>query len=311
MQEFSFVTNYKNNEVFRKSFFELAKSTFDISFEDWYEQGFWGEGYIPFSFVEEGKVVANVSVNVLELIIDGEKKKAIQIGTVMTHPDYQKRGLSASLMNKVIEEFENQVDFMYLFANETVLDFYPKFGFKAVEEQLFSIDFPLDSTKNFKNLKNFTNSIPNPLTQTGIRKLDVNQSEDLRLITKFASERLPVSQRFGTNNTKGIVMYYCLNVFGDHIYYLENEDVIAIFSKENNHMDIFDIISINEVNENTIQHILAKIGGNDTVKATFHFTPDYKGIELKSQIINDGLFVRATGDNVYPAKVKHPVTSIA
>jgi hypothetical protein len=169
----------------------------------------------------------------------------------------------------------------------------------------------LDSTKNFKNFNNFTNSTPSAHEQTGIRKLDVSQSEDLRLITKFASERLPVSQRFGTNNTKGIVMYYCLNVFGDHIYYLENEDVIAIFNKENNHMDIFDIISINEMNENTIQHILSKIGGNDTEKATFHFTPDYKGIELKSEIINDGLFVRATGDNVYPAKVKHPVTSIA
>ncbi|MGG0821430.1 GNAT family N-acetyltransferase [Paenibacillus turicensis] len=312
MQEFTFVKNYKNNETLRKSFFELAKRTFDISFEDWYEQGFWGEGYIPFSFVEGEKVIANASVNVLELVINGEKKKAIQIGTVMTHPDYQKKGLSANLMNKVIEEFENKVDFMYLFANETVLEFYPKFGFKAVEEHIFSIDFPFDfPTDSSMSLTNVTTPTPSPLAQASIRKLDVCQAEDLRLITKFASERLPVSQRFGTNNTKGIVMYYCLNVFSDHIYYLENEDVIAIFNKENNHMDIFDIISINEMNESNIQNILATIGGNDTVKATFHFTPDYKGIELKSEIINDGLFVRTTGDNVYPAKVKHPVTSIA
>lgn len=315
VQNLIFVKNYKNNEVLRKSFFELAKSTFDISFEDWYEQGFWGEGYIPFSFVEGEKVIANASVNVLELVINGERKKAIQIGTVMTHPDYQKRGLSASLMNKVIEEFEDQVDFMYLFANETVLEFYPKFGFKAVEEHIFSIDFPLDCTTdsnmNFSNFTNLTTSTPSALAQASIRKLDVSQPEDLRLITKFASERLPVSQRFGTNNTKGIVMYYCLNVFNDHIYYLENEDVIAIFGKENNHIDVFDIISINEMNESNIQNILAKIGGNDTVKATFHFTPDYKGIALNSEINNDGLFVRATGDNVYPARVKHPVTSIA
>jgi GNAT superfamily N-acetyltransferase len=318
MQEFTFVKNCKNNEALRKSFFELAKSTFDISFEDWYEQGFWGEGYIPFSFVEGEKVIANASVNVLELVINGEKKKAIQIGTVMTHPDYQKRGLSAKLMNKVIEEFENKVDFMYLFANETVLEFYPKFGFKAVEEHIFSIDFPFDfptdfnmNFSNFTNLTNPTTPTPSPLAQASIRKLDVCQAEDLRLITRFASERLPVSQRFGTNNTKGIFMYYCLNVFHDHIYYLENEDVIAIFSKENNHIDIFDIISINEMNESNIQNILTTIADKDTGKMTFHFTPDYKGIELKSEIINDGLFVRTTGDNVYPAKMKHPVTSIA
>ena len=245
-------------------------------------------------------MIANASVNVLELVINGEKKKAIQIETVMTHPDYQNRGLSAKLMNTVIEEFEHKVDFMYLFANETVLEFYPKFGFKAVEEHIFSIHFP-----------NLTTPTPSPLAQASIRKLDVCQAEDLRLITKFASERSPVSQRFGTNNTKGIVMYYCLNVFNDHIYYLENEDVIAIYQQENNQMDIFDIISINEMNESNIQNILTTIGSNDTVKATFHFTPDYKGNELKSEIINDGLFVREIGDNVYPAKVKHPVTSIA
>lgn len=312
MQEFTFVKNYKNNEALRKSFFELAKRTFDISFEDWYEQGFWGEGYIPFSFVEGEKVIANASVNVLELVINGEKKKAIQIGTVMTHPDYQKKGLSANLMNKVIEEFENKVDFMYLFANETVLEFYPKFGFKAVEEHIFSIDFPFDfPTDSSMSLTNVTTPTPSPIAQGSIRKLDVNKPEDFRLITKFASERLPVSQRFGTNNTKGIVMYYCLNVFNDHIYYLENEDVIAIYQQENNQMDVFDIISINEMNDIKIHNILTTIADKDTGKITFHFTPDYKGIELKSEIINDGLFVRTTGDNVYPAKVKHPVTSIA
>jgi hypothetical protein len=218
-------------------------------------------------------------------------------------------------MNTVIEEFENKVDFMYLFSNETVLEFYPKFGFKAVEEHIFSIDFPLDFPTDFNmNFSNFTNPTtptPSSLAQASIRKLDVCQAEDLRLITKFASERLPVSQRFGTNNTKGIVMYYCLNVFSDHIYYLENEDVIAIYQQENNQMDVFDIISINVINEMNIHNILTTIADKDTEKITFHFTPDYEGIELKGEINNDGLFVRATGDNVYPVKVKHPVTSIA
>lgn len=40
-------------------------------------------------------------------------------------------------MNKVLEEYENKYDYMYLFANESVLDFYHKFGFKPVEEHLF------------------------------------------------------------------------------------------------------------------------------------------------------------------------------
>ncbi len=291
MQELIFMKDYQNNEALRKSFFELATNTFGLSFENWYQKGYWSERYIPFSFVESDQVIANVSVNLLDLIINGEKKKAIQIGTVMTHPEYRRRGLSASLMNKVLEEYENKYAFMYLFANDKVLDFYPKFGFKAVEEHLYSMDFT-----------------PSQFEHTGIRKLNVSQADDLRLIHKFASERLPVSQRFGTDHTQGILMYYCLNVFNNDIYYLENENAIAIYKKENKHMDIFDIINIKEVK---IQDILTKIAGSDTETITFHFTPDYSGIDIKSVISHGGLFVRTNGENFYPVHVKHPITSIA
>ncbi|MGE6666933.1 GNAT family N-acetyltransferase [Paenibacillus xylanexedens] len=216
MQELIFMKNYKNNEVLRKSFFELAVNTFEINFEDWYRQGYWGERYIPYSYVDGDQVIANVSVNILELIIHGEKKKAIQIGTVMTHPDYRGKGLSTRLMNKVLEEYENKYDYMYLFANESVLDFYPKFGFKPVEEHLFSMNYTAKKS-------------PEP---ANIRKLNVTNAEDLRLIQKLASERLPVSRHFATQHAQGILMFYCLNVFSDDIYYLENENIIVIYQKE-------------------------------------------------------------------------------
>lgn len=79
MQNLKFTKNYKNNDTLRKSFFELAASTFDIHFENWYQQGCWGEGYIPFSFVAGDQIVANASVNILELVIHGEKKKQFKL----------------------------------------------------------------------------------------------------------------------------------------------------------------------------------------------------------------------------------------
>ncbi|MGV2962846.1 GNAT family N-acetyltransferase [Paenibacillus sp. AGC30] len=284
--------NYKNNEVLRKSFFELAVNTFEINFEDWYQQGYWGERYIPYSYVDGDQVIANVSVNILELIIQGEKKKAIQIGTVMTHPDYRGKGLSTHLMNKVLEEYENKYDYMYLFANESVLDFYPKFGFKPVEERLFSMNYTAKKS-------------PEP---ANIRKLNVTNAEDLRLIQKLASERLPVSQYFSTHHAQGILMFYCLNVFSDDIYYLENENVIVIYQKEDNHIELFDVVSLNEMN---MKDILDKIADEDTERVTFHFTPDDQGLDLKSSITNEGLFVRTHGEHIYPLHVKHPITSIA
>ncbi len=89
MQNLIFTKHYKNNDRLRTSFFKLAADTFDIDFERWYQQGGWSEHYIPFSFVDGNEIVANASVNTVELVISGQRKKAIQIGTVMTHPDYR------------------------------------------------------------------------------------------------------------------------------------------------------------------------------------------------------------------------------
>lgn len=293
VNQLNFLKGYKDDEKFRKGFNGLATKVFGISFESWYQQGFWNNRYTPFSYIDGDNVVANVSVNVLDFIINGEKKRALQIGTVMTHPEYRKRGLSASLINKVLDEYENKYDFMYLFANQTVLDYYPRFGFKSVIEYQFSMEFS-------SNQSDFV----------GIRKLNGKNSEDVNIIFKFASDRVPVSYLFGTENSQGLLMYYCINVFNNDIYYLEQEDVIAIFKKENKQIDIFDIISKTEIN---IDDILTKITDRNTNKVVFHYTPDYKGINTESNIFNgsDVLFVRTNGNNHFPIQVKHPLTSQA
>ncbi|NOU98525.1 GNAT family N-acetyltransferase [Paenibacillus planticolens] len=294
MEELKFFTDYKNNETLRKSFFELADRTFGLKFESWYQKGFWDEQrYIPFSYVDGDVVIANVSVNILDFIMNDEKKKAIQIGTVMTHPDYRKRGLSASLMNKVLEEYENKYDFMYLFANKAVLDFYPKFGFNAVEENIFSMKIT-----------------PNQCADKGVKRLNGKLTDELDFIYNFSSKRIPISQRFGTDHSQGIFMYYCLNVFSDDIYYLEEEDVIVIYIKENNQIDIFDIISRKEFN---IQDILKKIAGNEIERVVFHFTPDYPNINTESNSYqgSEVLFVKINGENHFPPHFKHPITSQA
>ena len=293
MAEFAFYKDYKHEEDLRRSFNELANSIFGINFEEWYQKGFWNDRYIPYSFVDEGKVIANVSVNLLDIIVDGEKKRAIQIGTVMTHPDYRNKGLSAKLMNKVLEEYENQYDFMYLFANQTVLDFYPKFGFQKANEVQFTYEYTLS----------------NP-SAIGLKKLDGTSKTDLDFIYKLVSERVPVSKQFGTENTEGLLMFYCIYVFNEHIYYDEEEEAIVIFTMEDEKIDIYDIVSRKEVN---LESILSKISNGVTKKVVFHYTPDYPGIELQSEVFHgdDVLFVRTSGSIEFPANVKHPITAKA
>ncbi len=82
------IKNYRDNEMLRKSFNALAMKTYGLDFEDWYQNGYWGEAYTPYSIVEEGKIVANVSVNTMDFILDGSRKHVIQLGTVMTDEAY-------------------------------------------------------------------------------------------------------------------------------------------------------------------------------------------------------------------------------
>lgn len=293
MTQFTFNKDYKNDEKLRESFNELATLVFGIHFEEWYQKGYWNQRYIPFSYTRENKVIANVSVNLLDFVIKGKKKRAIQIGTVMTHPNYRNQGLSAYLMNKVLEDYKHQYDYMYLFANKTVLDFYPKFGFTPFDEYQFSMDY-----------------YSSQIDSIGIRKLDSTKSEDLNFIYKFASERIPVSKSFATENSQGLLMFHCIYVFGDHLYYLENEDAIVIFKQEGEQVDIFDIVSKKDVN---IESILSKITNSDHNKIVFHYMPDYEGIHTQTEIFNgdEVLFVKTSASNQFPLHVKHPITSQA
>ncbi|MEF2964501.1 GNAT family N-acetyltransferase [Paenibacillus sp. M1] len=293
MRDLHFMMDYKNQEAVRKSLFALAESTFGISFEAWYQKGFWNETYIPYSYVDGKQVIANVSVNILDWIIDGETRKAVQIGTVMTRPDYRNRGLSSSLLAKVIEEYENRCDWMYLFANESVLDFYPKYGFQPVEEKQFSMDYVVERRER---------------RGRRIRKLDVNDSADLATIYRLAQERIPNSRHFDTANSQGIFMFYCLNVFSEDLYYLEDKEIIAVCRQENGRIDLFDIVSGREFD---LAEVLDRLAEDHAGKVVFHYTPDHENLNLRAEKYEGNMFVRAKSQTIVSADFKHPVTGIA
>ncbi len=290
MRELSFVKDYREIDAYRSSFFSLAHAVFGLDFEAWYRQGFWSERYIPYSYADNGRIVANVSVNRLDLVIDGARRSAVQLGTVMTHPDYRGHGLSANLMRQVLEEYEPQCDFVYLFANQSVQHFYTKFGFRLAEERMFDVDAPAKPSG------------------TAIRKLDVNSEKDLQFIAAYAAERMPVSHTFGTSDTHGIVMYYCMNVFPHHLYYLQEEDVIVLYERHDRHIDLYDVIGRTPY---SIHNVLAAITEAPNERVIFHFTPDDQDLRLKHIGCDSLLFVKELRGASYPLHVKHPVTSIA
>lgn len=287
------IYDYKKNNIYRASFNDLAGTVFGLNFEEWYQKGGWNDRYICYSCVDGNKVVANASVNKMDIIWESKSKKALQIGTVMTHPDYRGKGLSKNLMNIILEEYEKQYDFIYLFANRNVLNFYPEFGFKKLAETQFSSDI------------NFNKS-----ASGNVKKLDISDRDDFKTIFRLTSERVPLSQISGVTNDQHLLLFYCLYVYSDCIYYLEDEDILAIFKENENELLIYDVISKNEI---SIPEVLNKISSGKTKKVIFHFTPDFSDMNITDKPLEDPdstLFIKGEGINVRK-KFLFPITSRA
>ncbi len=133
------VRQIRDDAAMRGSFLRLAQQVFGLSFEEWYQNGYWTDRYIPYAAVDSGRVAANASVNVMDFVRQGEPCRLVQIGTVMTDPAYRGRGLAGALLRRILSDWADACDGIYLFANSTVLDFYPRFGFARVQEFQHSV----------------------------------------------------------------------------------------------------------------------------------------------------------------------------
>jgi len=201
--------------------------------------------------VDGAKIVANVSVNVIDFMVLGEKKTYVQIGTVMTDADYRGLGLSRFLMEKVLEEWESKVDLIYLFANDSVLDFYPKFGFEAYHEYQYVAHV---SKKD---------------CASKVRKLNMANVQNQELVYKIVQQAVTFSKISMTDNDE-LVMFYCTSFMADQVYYIEDEDVVVIYKLEEDTLFLYDVFSHNTVE---LEHIIQTIASNQTKKVVFGFTP--------------------------------------
>lgn len=271
---YQLISDYKDNELYRKTFNDLAESTFDINFEEWYKQGFWNDKYVCYSYLDKNKVIANVSINKMDLIYQGNDYRALQIGTVMTHPDYRNQGLAQELINHVISKYEQDYDFFYLFANDTVLDFYPKFGFERVEESSFTVDATSLKKRNYK-----------------IKKLSPDDELDFQLISRIVSNRVPLSSILEVKNSEDLLMFYLLIALRDAIYYIEELDAIVLYKQEEEDLYVLDIISTKKLD---IVEVLGFLANKKIETIHVSFTPEKNKYVDASYIIEteDMLFMR-------------------
>lgn len=132
----------ENGGAWRGRLNDLTRRTFRFDFEDWVSGGYYTGEYIPYSLAEDGRLLSNVSANIMRFLQDGEQRVYIQLGTVMTDEAHRGRGLARQLIERVLAQYEN-ADGAYLFGNLEALDFYRKLGFEEVCERRYTLKCPV------------------------------------------------------------------------------------------------------------------------------------------------------------------------
>ena len=239
--------NYRENEDLRRSFNELAEKVFGLNFENWYKNGFWKDNYIPYSVIEDGKVVSNVSVNTCNMNYGGRVVKLIQLGTIMTDPDYRGKGYSRILMERVISDYKDKVDGIYLFANDSVLDFYPRFGFKTGKEYQYSKD--VDNTGEDRTVL-----------------VPMADKEAWDKMVRLITEKEQNSRFYMVENT-GLYMFYLSQFMQENTFYIESCDSYAVAEIEDDTLILHTIIGKCDVDE------VISAFGNKIKKVVLNYTP--------------------------------------
>lgn len=254
MSEFILVKAYKDDEKLRHSFNELAKKNFGLDFEDWYQNGYWKEGYIPYSVIDNGKVVSNVSVSIMDFVYKCEQKRLIQLGTIMTEEKYRNLGLIRTLMAEIEKDYGGVADGFFLFANDNVLDFYPKFGYRTVKEYQYSKEVNIHGEQ---------------------------KAVQIPMKTKEDWSRLENAIYSGTWNGKfemlknpGMVLFYVTKFMQENVYYIKEQDTYVIAEFEENDLFIHTIISRNLLD---IDEVIKAFGNVERV--TLGFTPVEKRVD--------------------------------
>ncbi|MCM1121531.1 MAG: GNAT family N-acetyltransferase [Eubacterium sp.] len=234
------INNYRRQDNLRHSFNTLSKETFGgLDFEPWYQNGYWSDRYNPYSIVIDGEVAANVSVNTIDFLWNGERKHLIQLGTVMTKERFRNQGLIRQIMNQIEHDYGQAADGFYLFANDSVLDFYPKFGFTQAMEYRYTKPFSTSQA-------------------CGMLQVPMRDRKDWRKLENAMHESVSYS-RFNMVDNDNLILFYVTGFMQENVYYSQKYDTYVIAEIEDGTLTVHNIFSKNNY---PMDDILASFGSN-------------------------------------------------
>ncbi len=287
--KYNYIINVRDDDKLRASFNELTQKVYGFDFKQWYERGQWGDKYIPHVLEDNGKVISNVSVNLMYFNMGGEIKKYIQLGTVMTDPDHRGQGLNRYILEKILEKYRGKVDGIYLFGNDSVLEYYPRFGFTPIKEYEYSCKLHWESEAISDIERNASRIEKTDLSDKGTCDKLYNA------IMEYNSSARGNNPNDGFNmcDNLGLYQFWLAEEFRENVYYLPDIGAYIIADLNADTLKIYQIISKDVID---IKKLAASFGRVSEIK--LGFTPARKeNYDIEQHIVKDcTLFI--LGDNL-------------
>jgi predicted N-acetyltransferase YhbS len=242
------------------------------SFRRWYELGGWNEGYVAFSIADGADIVASASLQRMNIVLRGEWITGWQLGAVGVLPQWRGRGLQRQIMQRLLGSIDGK-DIVFLFANDTVLDFYPLFGFKRVIENVFAAEYCVKPASE-------------PL-----RALSIDRAEDLALLARVAAAAEPTTREFGARDYGGVLLWYWANFYDGCFYYCEAEDAIIVADLDGATLRICDVLARTPFD---LRSYLPRVAKDAAQRVELGFTPDvwWPDARVIADYTDSPLFVR-------------------
>ena len=259
-------TDIKKDEKLLESFLDLVHLVFGLDLKTWNERGFWQDDYIPYCAVEDGRVVANVSVNVCNFKYRTRIRHLAQLGTVMTDPDFRGRGYIGQIMNRVLNDCNRSFEGTFLYAEGHMKDFYEKYGFSRTYEYRCTKKVNITTLRSVENIPMET-------------KDDWDRMVDIILRRGQYGERVMMGN-------PGLFMFYLSDSMTGNVYYVPSSEAYVVASESEGELNLYAVFSSETV---SLGDIITSFG-NSTERVNLCFMPENNtGFELKKIEDDDNL----------------------
>jgi len=246
---------------FDKQINDLMLHCLDFSFDRFHAKGVWNDDYERYSIFDNGIMVASISVYKMKMVINGEQKEFLQIGAVATREEYRCKGLSRKIMEHILSRYPDTSAFLH--GGNSVLNFYPKFGFRPFEEKQPYIKYKLDN-------------------EGDMIRIDINDPK----VDRYLKERNQYSKVIDCINQYAINWFHILYRHQKDIYEIPQLDLMIIARQKDNVLTVYDIAAKRNLSfEEIVPHLSFK--GVDLIQ--FAFIPDWLGVDysMKEYKIDD------------------------